>query len=140
MIKNVNEELLAKSFDANLSHVELDELQHTKNDIQAKKLLAQHGKLRQLLLRKEQDSFGPFFAERVVNQIKRLSKEIDYQIYFFFKKYQLAAVGLVIALIVLNIFLSDTITVKSVLGFENQPAGSDSDLIENLDLFNELTN
>ena len=102
-----------------------------------KKYSQQYEKLREVLLRQEPDSFGPFFAERIVNKIKNLRKEIDYQIFFFFKKYQLAAVGVVIALIVLNIIFSDQLTLKSVLGFEDQTS---SDLIENVDLYSELSN
>jgi len=92
-------------------------------------------KLRTKLLRKEEDSFGPFFAERIINQIKSLKKEIDYQIFFFFKKYQLAAIGVVVALVVLNIVLSDNLSVKSVLGFEDEQV----DNIVAIDLYKNLT-
>lgn len=132
------EELLIKSMDSKLSNEERQLLMTMiENDHQLKKYSQQYEKLREVLLRQEPDSFGPFFAERIVNKIKNLRKEIDYQIFFFFKKYQLAAVGVVIALIVLNIIFSDQLTLKSVLGFEDQTS---SDLIENVDLYSELSN
>jgi hypothetical protein len=132
------EELLIKSLDAKLSNEERQLLMTMmENDHQLKKYSKQYDTLREMLLRQQPDTFGPFFAERIINKIKNLRKEIDYQIFFFFKKYQLAAVGIVIALIVLNIIFSDQLTLKSVLGFEEQTSG---DLIENVDLYSELSN
>jgi hypothetical protein len=140
MEMNKKEELVIKSLDAKLSNEERAMLmQLLESDHETKKLSDQYEKLRDMLLRPEPDSFGPFFAERIVNKIKNLKKEIDYQIFFFFKKYQLAAVGVVIALIVLNIIFSDQLTVKSVLGLEDQNATS-SDLVEHVDFYSELTN
>lgn len=132
------DELLIKSLDSKLSNEERQLLiTMMEDDHQLKKYSQQYDKLREMLLRQEPDSFGPFFAERIVNKIKNLRKEIDYQIFFFFKRYQLAAVGIVIALIVLNIVFSDQLTLKSVLGFEDQTS---NDLIENVDLYSELGN
>lgn len=140
MEKNQKEELLIKSLDAKLSNEERALLINLlENDHEVKKYSLQYEKLREMLLRQEPDSFGPFFAERIVNKIKNLKKEFDYQIFFFFKKYQLAAVGIVIALIVLNIIFSDQLTLKSVLGFEDQNQTS-NDLVENVDLYSELSN
>jgi len=79
--------------------------------------------LRAKLLRKEQDSFGPFFAERIINRIKSLKKEIDYQIFSFSGNTSWQRIGIVVALVVLNIVLSDQLTVKSVLGFEMNRRG-----------------
>ena len=104
-------------------------------DRHLKKSADQFVKIRTKLLRQGEDSFGPFFAERIINRIKSLKKEIDYQIFFFFKKYQLAAIGVVVALVVLNIVLSDNLTVKSVLGFEEEQT---NDLVT-IDLYQNLT-
>lgn len=140
METNQKEDLIIKSLDAKLTSEERTLLmQLLESDHETKKLSLQYEKLRGMLLRPEPDSFGPFFAERIVNKIKNLKKEIDYQIFFFFKKYQLAAVGVVIALIVLNIIFSDQLTVKSVLGLEDQN-NSSSDLVEHVDFYSELTN
>ncbi len=132
------DELLIKSLDSKLSNEERQLLMTMlESDFQLKRHAQQYDKLRAMLLRPEPDSFGPFFAERIINKIKNIRSEIDYQIFFFFKKYQLAAVGIVIALIVLNIIFSDQLTLKSVLGFEDQTSG---DLIENVDLYSDLSN
>ncbi len=140
MEKNQKEELLIKSLDAKLSNEERALLMNLlENDHEIKKYSRQYEKLREMLLRQEPDSFGPFFAERIVNKIKNLKKEFDYQIFFFFKKYQLAAMGIVIALIVLNIIFSDQLTLKSVLGFEDQNQSA-TELVENVDLYSELSN
>src|SRR6266487_5047999 len=115
------EELLIKSLDGKLSGEERQLLISLfESDHEIKRYADQYAKLREMLLRKEPDSFGPFFAERIVNKIRNMKQEIDYQIFFFFKRYQLAAVGVLIALIVLNIIFSDRLTIKSVLGFEDQ--------------------
>jgi hypothetical protein len=140
MEKQDKEELLIKSLDAKLSNEERSLLMTMmESDHDLKKYSQQYDKLRQMLQRSEPDSFGPFFAERIVNRIKNLKKEIDYQIFFFFKKYQLAAVGVVIALIVLNILFSDQLTLKSVLGFEDQNQTS-TEQVENVDLYSDLNN
>jgi hypothetical protein len=140
MEKDKKEELLIKSLDAKLSNEERSMLMNLlEHDHEVKRYSRQYEKLRQMLLRPEPDSFGPFFAERIVNKIKNLKKEIDYQIFFFFKRYQLAAVGIVIALIVLNIIFSDQLTLKSVLGLEEQNQTA-TDLVENVDLYSELSN
>ena len=135
-MEGVNEDLFLQSLDGKISEEQMTKLAEAMNgDRNLKKNADQFVKLRLRLLRKEEDSFGPFFAERIINRIKSLKKEIDYQIFFFFKKYQLAAIGVVVALVVLNIVLSDNLTVKSVLGFEDDQA---SDIVT-IDLYQNLT-
>lgn len=70
--------------------------------------------------RKRETSFGPYFGVRVVNRIQNLRKEIDHQIIFFFKKYQLAALGILIAIVAVNIISADDITIQSVLGIDEK--------------------
>ena len=135
-MEGVNEDLFLKSLDDSITPEEQATLATAlKSDRQFKRNVDQFEKLRAKLLRTEADSFGPFFAERIINRIKSVKKEIDYQIFFFFKKYQLAAIGVVVALVVLNIVLSDNLTVKSVLGFEEQ-----ADDIVTIDLYSNITN
>jgi hypothetical protein len=135
-MKSLNEDLFLQSLDGKISDEQKMKLAEAMNsDADLKKNANQFVKLRSSLLRREEDSFGPFFAERIINQIKSLKKEIDYQIFFFFKKYQLAAIGVVVALVVLNIVLSDTLTVKSVLGFEEEQV----DNIVAIDFYKNLT-
>jgi hypothetical protein len=96
-----------------------------KQDSLIKKLLLNHGG----------ESFGPFFAERVVQQIKTLQQEVEFQLFSFFKKYQLVAWGLVVALLTLNVVLSDNVSVKSILGFEE---GNSSEIVK-IDLYQDIT-
>ena len=44
--------------------------------------------------------------------------EIDHHIIFFFKKYQLVAVGILVAIIAFNAIFADDLSVKSVFGLE----------------------
>jgi len=135
-MEGVNEDLFLQSLDGKISEEQKMKLAEAMNaDPALRRNADQFVKLRTKLLRKEEDSFGPFFAERIINQIKSLKKEIDYQIFFFFKKYQLAAIGVVVALVVLNIVLSDNLSVKSVLGFEDEQV----DNIVAIDLYKNLT-
>jgi hypothetical protein len=135
-MEGVNEDLFLQSLDGKISEEQKTKLAEAMNsDRSLKKSADQFVNLRAKLLRKETDSFGPFFAERIINRIRSLKKEIDYQIFFFFRKYQLAAIGVVVALVVLNIVLSDNLTLKSVLGFEDEQA---SDIVT-IDLYQNLT-
>ena len=135
-MEGVNEDLFLQSLDGKISEEQKTKLAEAmNNDRSLKKSADQFVNLRTKLLRKEADSFGPFFAERIINRIRSLKKEIDYQIFFFFRKYQLAAIGVVVALVVLNIVLSDNLTLKSVLGFEDEQA---SDIVT-IDLYQNLT-
>ncbi|MBS1507533.1 MAG: hypothetical protein JSS79_12895 [Bacteroidetes bacterium] len=131
-----NEDLFLQSLDGTLDEAQKQQLKKVlAEDAGLQRASGQYLALRDQLLRKETDSFGPFFAERIINRIKSLKKEIDYQIFFFFKKYQLAALGVVVALLVLNIIFSDQLTLKSVLGFEDEKPND----IVTIDLYQDLT-
>src|SRR5258706_13221655 len=135
-MNEVNENLFLQSLDGKISEEQKMKLEEAmNNDRDLKKSADQFVNLRTKLLRNDAESFGPFFAERIINRIRSLKKEIDYQIFFFFRKYQLAAIGVVVALVVLNIVLSDQLTVKSVLGFEDEQV----DDIVTIDLYQNLT-
>ncbi len=130
-----NEDLFLLSLDGTLSDAQRKILSGESNDSRFQKRADQFTRIRGMLLRNEGDSFGPFFAERVINRIRSMKKEIDYQLLFFFKKYQLVAIGAVVALLVLNIIFSDQLTVKSVLGFEEEQI----DTLVSVDLYKNLT-
>ena len=135
-MEQMNEDLFLQSLDGKITEEQKATLAGAMNsDRSLKRNADQFVHLRAKLFRKKEESFGPFFAERIINKIKSLKKEIDYQIFFFFRKYQLAAIGVVVALVVLNIVLSDQLTVKSVLGFEDEQA---RDLVT-IDLYQNLT-
>lgn len=132
----LNEDLFLKSLDTNISEEQKTKLAEAINHDRGLKMRTdQFLMVRTKVARKEQDSFGPFFAERIINRIKSLKKEIDYQIFFFFRKYQLAAIGIVVALVALNIVFSDQLTVKSVLGFEDEHV----DDMVTIDIYQNLT-
>ncbi len=115
------EELLLRSLDTSISKEEqakLVKLLADNNELRTKS--DQVVQLREMLRHQEQDSFGPFFAERIAYRISQLKKEVDYQIFFFFKRYQLLAAGIVIALLAINILLSDQLSIKSIFGLEEE--------------------
>ncbi|MBS1949760.1 MAG: hypothetical protein OJF59_002614 [Cytophagales bacterium] len=117
-----NEDLFLQSLDGSVTPEQKEMLTHElAGDFHLRKSADQFLRIREKLKRSEPDSFGPFFAERIINKIKNLKQEVDYQIFFFFKKYQVAVIGVVVALLVLNIIFSDNLSIRSVLGFEDQP-------------------
>lgn len=81
--------------------------------------LSHYKKIREMLLRKEPASFGPYFAKKVIAKLQNMGIQIDRQILAFFKKYQLVAVGVVIALLALNAVFADQLSLQSLFGFEN---------------------
>ncbi len=116
-----SEELFLRSLDAELSEGDDAKLNAAlQQNHELKNRSEQHVQLREFLIRKEVDSFGPFFAERIAHRISQLKSEFDYQIFFFFKKYQLLAAGIIIALLAINILVSDQLSIKSILGFEEE--------------------
>ncbi len=133
---SVNEELLLKSYDAPVSAHEREELsRQMQNDPTFRRQSDQYVKIRELMLRPEPDSFGPFFAERIVNQLKQRVNEIDYLIFFFFKKYQVLALGVLVALLITNLLLTDQLSLKSLFGVEQETTED----IFSIDLYKNLT-
>jgi len=94
----------------------------------------QYQTIRSMMLRPEPDSFGPFFAERILNMVKQRTQQIDYLIFFFFKKYQVVLVGVLVALLVSNMLLTDQFTLKGIFGLEQETTEDvfSIDLYENL--------
>ena len=132
---SINEELLLRSFDASVSAREREELtSQMQHDPGLRRQSDQYLKIRELMLRTEPDSFGPFFAERIMNQLKQRVNEIDYLIFFFFKKYQVLALGMLVALLITNLLLSDQPTIKSLFGVEQQA----TEEIFTIDLYKNL--
>jgi hypothetical protein len=132
---NESEELFLRSLDTVISEAERIQLAALEQNLEFKNKSQQLVHVRALLARNEANSFGPFFAERIAYRISQLKQEIDYQIFFFFKRYQLLAAGIVIALLALNILLSDQLSIKSILGFEDQAI----DDVISIDLYSNLT-
>lgn len=124
------EDLFIRSLDQSLSNAEKKLLSNALDTdpivaMQLQELIT----IRERLLRKQPASFGPYFAQKVVNKIQQAGKEIDRQIIFFFKRYQLAAVGVVIALLALNIMYAETYSIPSILGVEETSTSTTDDIM-----------
>ena len=116
------EDLFIRSFDDALSEEEKKGLLkglHTETGLATD--LSQYKSIRVAIRRKNPTSFGPFFAQKVINKIQNLGVEIDKQIGAFFKKYQLAVIGVLIALLAVNALFSDQLNISSLFGIEDDP-------------------
>ncbi|HRI78891.1 MAG TPA: hypothetical protein PLR06_05080 [Cyclobacteriaceae bacterium] len=101
--------------------------------------LEKYTRIREKLKRNTPATFGPYFAQKVINHIQNLRVEIDQQIVFFFRKYQLAALGIVIALVAVNVIFADSLNLPSVLGIEETVTTADDDLLT-FDFYENITN
>ena len=142
MNANEIEDLFIRSFDQPLNDMEKDELvkaMHANPGL-AKDITA-YKSIRESVLRKKPATFGPYFAHKVITRIQNLRIEIDKQIMFFFRKYQLAALGVLIALLAVNVIFADKLDLPSVLGIENttQTVPAEDDLLS-FDFYEKLTN
>ena len=66
-------------------------------------------------------------------RIQGMRIEIDKQIIFFFKKFQLAAAGVLVALFAVNVIFSDQLNVDSIFGIQDSVATVDQSMTENQD-------
>lgn len=131
-----HEELLLRSWDGSVSARERQTLAEVmQNNPTMRQHSDQYQKIRTMLLRTEPDSFGPFFAERIMNMIKQRTQEIDYLIFFFFKKYQVVLLGVLVALLVSNMLLTDQLTLKGILGVEQDTTEN----VFSIDVYENLT-
>lgn len=128
------EYLLLRSMDGGASESERQQLQNllTENAM-LQKAQKDFTQVRALLTEREKSTFGPFFAERVLNRIRTMQGEVEYQLFSFFKRYQLLALGIIIGLLVLNMILADSLSLKSILGFDD----NESDLVQ-IDLYKDM--
>lgn len=134
------EGLFIRSLDETLSDAEKHQLTEALqvNATIARELL-EHKNIREILLRKGSATFGPYFAQKVINRLQNARIQIEQQIVFFFKKYQLAALGVLIALLALNVIFADQLDLPSVLGIEDTSQPADDDLLS-FDFYENLTN
>ncbi len=80
--------------------------------------LLQHKTAREFLRASSPATFGPYFTAKLIHKIQNTGVVIDRQLFGMFKKFQLAAVGVVVALLILNVALAEQGSWKSVLGIE----------------------
>ena len=131
------EDLYVRSFDDPMNSEEKELLLKTlRTNTRLATDISQHKKIREVLLRKEPATFGPYFAKKVIAKIQNVGIQIDRQILAFFKKYQLAAVGVVIALLALNAVFADQLNLQSLFGLEN--TSNTADDIVSFDFYETL--
>ena len=99
--------------------------------------LSHYKKIREVLFRNTPATFGPYFSRKVITKIQNVGIQIDRQILAFFKKYQLAAVGIVIALLALNAVFAEQLNLQSLFGLEDTTTQTEE--IVSFD-FNEILN
>ena len=129
------EALLLKSWDASFPADERNRIASLiQQDSKLRKQADQYLKIREMLKSSSHNSFGPFFAERVIHAIKLHKENLDYQIFFFFQKYQLIVLGLLAALLVLNIIRSENLTWQSFFGLDEN-----TEDVFSIDLYKNLT-
>ncbi len=132
------EDLYIRSFDEPMNKEEKEQLlKMLKTTTGLATDLTHYKTNREILLRKEPASFGPYFAKKVIAKIQNVGIQIDRQILAFFKKYQLAAVGVVIALLALNAVFADQLNLQSLFGLEDTTPQAEE--IVSFD-FNEILN
>lgn len=133
------EDLYVRAFDEPMSAARNTELlEAIRNNPGLATELADYKRMREVLLRRSPATFGPYFAAKVVSKIQNVGIQIDRQIFAFFKKFQLAAVGVIIALLALNVIFADDINVQSLFGLED--ATNTEDEIVSFDFYEMLNN
>jgi hypothetical protein len=114
-----HETLLLQSLDAPVSQADQHVLSAAmQEDFVLRRNYDQYLRIRDALKRKEADSFGPYFAERVMHVIGQRRQELEFVILFFFKKYQLLVIGILMALLIANLMLSDQFSLPGIFGLK----------------------
>jgi hypothetical protein len=132
------EELFIRSLDVPLSKEDQTELvKALESDPLLAKRLEQHRIIRDALKRKEPATFGPYFTARLIHKIQNTGVVVDHQLFVFFKRFQLAAIGVVVALLVANVIFSEQQNLQTILGIEQTaPTG---EVIVSFDYSQSLT-
>ena len=132
-------DLYIRSFDEPMSAEQKDQLLNAmRSNAGLATEFSHYKRTRDALLRTTPASFGPYFATKVVAKIQNVGIQIDRQIFAFFKKFQLAAVGVVIALLALNVIFADELSLKSFFGLENPTTTTEE--IVSFDFYEMLNN
>jgi hypothetical protein len=138
MTKQEIEDLYIRSFDEPMNDREKEMLLHAlKANTGLTTELLTYKRIREVTLRSTPATFGPYFAKKLVDKIQNVGVQIDRQILTFFKNYQLAAVGVVIALLALNAVFADQLNLRSIFGLEDSSQTTEE--IVSFD-FNEILN
>ncbi len=143
---NELEELYLRSLDQTLNaaeQLELDAALSAHPDFDAD--AAGYRSLRESLRQEADPTFGPYFAQKVIEKLQSVKIGIDRQIMIFFRRYQLAAFGLFVLLVTVNVLSAEKLDFASVLGYEetvssdSQPS-TDEDELLSFDLYENLDN
>ncbi|HPH45725.1 MAG TPA: hypothetical protein PLJ60_08410 [Chryseolinea sp.] len=133
------EDLYIRSLDIPMTNVEKENFM---NELHAHpefaKQLAMHKKVRDLAEAKTPASFGPYFASKLMHKIENTGVVIDRQIFSFFKRFQLAALGMIVALIILNVALTDQVSLPSILGLDRTATPTTEEAVASFDFFESL--
>jgi len=134
------EDLYIRSFDEPMTAEEKDLLlKALKSNPGVATDLSNYKKIREVLEKKNPSTFGPFFSRKVITKIQNVGVQIDRQIIAFFKKYQLVAMGVVIALLALNAVFADQLDLQSMFGLEETTTPTTDDIIS-FDFYETLNN
>lgn len=132
------ENLYLRSFDEELNVRDKEIIANAiKSDAALAASLKQYDRIREIILRKKPATYGPYFARKVVTKIHNVGIQIDRQIFAYFKKYQLLALGVVMALLALNAVFANQLNFETILGLEDTSTPTEE--IVSFD-FNELIN
>lgn len=120
------EDLFIQSLDSPLRENEQRQLAYElQHNPEWAKRLSGYEKIRKHMRHTEGSTYGPYFASKLIAKIQNTRTEVERQIFIFFKKYQLAAFGIIAALVILNTFFSDSVTIDSIFGVNDTMVPSD---------------
>lgn len=113
------EDLYIRSLDAPMTAEERKNfLNELNRHPELAKQLAGHKKVRDLVALNKSVSFGPYFASKLIHKIENLGIVVDRQLFSFFKKFQLAALGVIVVLIILNLAFADQISLTTLFSLD----------------------
>ena len=96
-----------------------------QNDAVLKNEKGLHDKVRSLLSVTEKQSFGPYFANKVLAKLEQREVALEDYVFSFFNRYKLVAIGSLMLLFILNTALSDQGTLKEVFGLRTSVTTED---------------
>lgn len=126
------EDLYIRSLDAPMTAEERKNfLNELNRHPELAKQLAGHKKVRDLVALNKSVSFGPYFASKLIHKIENLGIVVDRQLFSFFKKFQLAALGVIVVLIILNLAFADQISLTTLFSLDRTatPAATQEEIV-----------
>jgi hypothetical protein len=96
-----------------------------------------HLEIREKLRLKGPATFGPFFASKVMQAIQDSGIAIDRYLISFFRRFRLAAVGIAVGLIAVNVLLAEERDLSSVFNIGEDTTTEQETFV--LDFFGSIT-